>query len=236
MLFEDLIKRYQVNKDILAVAPALATAIAISFDVGYFTGIDINYFNMFSLSEHLIFALQPAPFIFGITAMAALAIALWDAMAIRAFIKQLEEDAAGRRSQTKRKSWLDEWIPLMVLALSLAVQLYFRTFSLAFITAGAIIFVFFGNFFPEVVLSRRAILAYAAVVCSIGIFIYAYQLALRDLASKSEPHIVTLTEGEIRGQIIRSGERGVLFYVPASSQITLLKWDMAKSISSTKRP
>jgi hypothetical protein len=42
--------------------PLLGAVIAVTFDVGYFWGVDINYFNFFSLSEHLIFAVQALPF------------------------------------------------------------------------------------------------------------------------------------------------------------------------------
>jgi hypothetical protein len=45
------------------VLPIFGTVLAISFDVGYFSGLDINYFTMFTLAEHVVFALEIVPFI-----------------------------------------------------------------------------------------------------------------------------------------------------------------------------
>jgi hypothetical protein len=42
--------------------PVFSAGIAIAFDVGYFWGIDINLFTLFSLAEHILFALEAAPF------------------------------------------------------------------------------------------------------------------------------------------------------------------------------
>jgi len=48
-------------KELLVLVPALASALAVAYDVGYFFAFDINYFNFFSLSEHVVFALQALP-------------------------------------------------------------------------------------------------------------------------------------------------------------------------------
>ena len=48
-------------KEYFAAIPLVGSAIAISFDVGYFAGIDINLFTLFSVTEHVLFALQAAP-------------------------------------------------------------------------------------------------------------------------------------------------------------------------------
>src|SRR5687768_16252981 len=45
------------------VLPAAATLLAISYDVGYFIGIDLRFFTFFSLSEHIVFALVALPLI-----------------------------------------------------------------------------------------------------------------------------------------------------------------------------
>lgn len=45
----------------LPVIPLAGTAIAIAFDVGYFYGIDINFFTLFSFTEHISFAFEAMP-------------------------------------------------------------------------------------------------------------------------------------------------------------------------------
>jgi hypothetical protein len=41
-------------KDYLVLLPALASAIALTYDVGYFFALDVSYFTFFSLSEHIV--------------------------------------------------------------------------------------------------------------------------------------------------------------------------------------
>jgi hypothetical protein len=40
-------------KDYLVMVPLFGSAIAVCYDVGFFWGIDISYFSVFSLSEQL---------------------------------------------------------------------------------------------------------------------------------------------------------------------------------------
>jgi hypothetical protein len=48
---------------LLSIAgPLLASSLAITHDVGFFVGTGIGFFSFFSLSEHLVFALQSLPF------------------------------------------------------------------------------------------------------------------------------------------------------------------------------
>lgn len=53
-------------KELVVLIPLIGTAIAMSYDVGYFWGIDINLFTLFSVTEHIVFALQAAPFALGV--------------------------------------------------------------------------------------------------------------------------------------------------------------------------
>ncbi len=46
-------------KDQLLLVPALGTALAIAYDVGYFNGVDISFFTLFSISEHIVFGNCP---------------------------------------------------------------------------------------------------------------------------------------------------------------------------------
>src|SRR6185295_9354525 len=45
----------------LPYGSVLAAALAIFFDIGFFSGIDINYFTLFSIQEHLLSALVTLP-------------------------------------------------------------------------------------------------------------------------------------------------------------------------------
>jgi hypothetical protein len=51
--------------DFTAAAPVIATSFAFAFNVGYFSSIDVGWFTLFSLSEHVVFALRALPVAIG---------------------------------------------------------------------------------------------------------------------------------------------------------------------------
>src|ERR1700674_1113727 len=66
------------TKLLIILVPLLASALALSYDVGYFYGVDIHYFSVFSLSEHTGFALEALPF-----SLAGLAMGVASAVSFR---------------------------------------------------------------------------------------------------------------------------------------------------------
>lgn len=56
--------RLSLSKDALVGIPIAGTALAISYGVGFFYGVGIDYFSFFSLNEHIVFSLQAIPFAF----------------------------------------------------------------------------------------------------------------------------------------------------------------------------
>src|SRR4051794_5219160 len=49
------------NKEMFVVLPIIGSTIAITYDVGYFFALDINFFTVFTISEHITFALEVLP-------------------------------------------------------------------------------------------------------------------------------------------------------------------------------
>ena len=45
----------------LAYIPLLGAALALTFDFGYFSALNLSFFTLFSLSEHILFAIQAFP-------------------------------------------------------------------------------------------------------------------------------------------------------------------------------
>jgi hypothetical protein len=58
---DDKSEQLGFDKELLIIIPLLGSAIAIVFDVGYFAGIDLSLFTIFSLNEHILFALAVFP-------------------------------------------------------------------------------------------------------------------------------------------------------------------------------
>src|SRR5450631_341379 len=52
-------------KELAIFVPIFGTAISITYDVGFFWGLDINYFTLFSLTEHIVVALEAMPVALG---------------------------------------------------------------------------------------------------------------------------------------------------------------------------
>jgi hypothetical protein len=50
-----------LGKEFLVLLPLLLTTLAVTYDVAFFSGINIELFSFFSLSEHIVFALQATP-------------------------------------------------------------------------------------------------------------------------------------------------------------------------------
>jgi hypothetical protein len=54
-------------REFAVLVPVFGTAIAITYDVGFFWGLDINYFTLFSLIEHIVFAIEALPLALGLS-------------------------------------------------------------------------------------------------------------------------------------------------------------------------
>lgn len=112
-----------INKDLIVAIPLLVTAIAATFDVGYFSGIDINYFTLFSLSEHLVFALEALPMALVVSALFVIGILEWDILTLR---HKKEIDPKKRARQLKRQRYLR--IILVVLLGATSLFAYYSRF------------------------------------------------------------------------------------------------------------
>jgi hypothetical protein len=63
-------------RDGLVLVPFLASALALTWEVGYFLKIGGGSFGLFTLSEHITFAIQALPFALGITTLAVILFAM----------------------------------------------------------------------------------------------------------------------------------------------------------------
>src|SRR5882672_11158641 len=80
----------------LPVLPVVGTAIAIVFDVGYFYGVGINYFTLFSLTEHISFAFEALPVAVLILMLAVFIDALTEKIRFKSRVERVQNE--GNRS------------------------------------------------------------------------------------------------------------------------------------------
>jgi hypothetical protein len=90
-------------KEIAVLVPVFGSTIAVTYDVGFFWGLDINYFTLFSLTEHLVFAIEALPFALGLSF--ALSILF---VGIKALV-QREDEIAERETSPLNSQQKSEW-------------------------------------------------------------------------------------------------------------------------------
>lgn len=228
-------------KDFLVTLPLFGGALALAYDVGFFWQLDIAYFTAFSLSEHIVFALQALPF-----AMAGAAtlgvIHLSIEKGAEDFDKKfpaaprdenharelLGELRTFQSSQKRRVSWMFAAMTPIVLVLWVMAEL--RTLATIIFLSG--LATLLGVHFPKSV--HRApfgtmFLALSVIVTS---FVVGLDVFSRTLRSVQQSHSLVVGSERVEGRIIRTGERGILFLQVPAQELTLVPWADVKRINS----
>ena len=201
------------NEKYLAYVTLFATAIAITYDVGYFYAIKLSFFTLFSLSEHVVFALQALPLAFLLIPFGALAILCFEE----------RPHAHWRRSTAFRITYVV--LAFLVAALVSYVS-HLLSFWIGYILAVELILLSIVKSFPfrvamtiSIILTISFLAGYAS-----SRSVMSYALNLDKLHFKNGP--------TINGQIIRSGDRGVMFYDSDASRLRFDPWDGISSIEA----
>jgi hypothetical protein len=146
---EAVASRIDVIKVVTVGAPLLATSLAIFYDVGFFYAIDAGFFTFFSVTEHLVFALQALPFAL-IPALWVLSMAALVYFGDRLILKKQQEilDQASRMSREQLSAMSEaagkrirrrKWVPPVFIMISLACSTYlFWTGSYVFALVGMV--------------------------------------------------------------------------------------------------
>jgi len=213
-------------KELLVLVPALASALAVAYDVGYFFAFDINYFNFFSLSEHVVFALQALPI--------AVALSLIATFWMYPYLRRVR----GRPAQSVG---LNVTLAAMML-LSLGV-FWMATHSPLTVAGGLAA----GMLLLALSRGRSTPSWQIAVTIGVAALIIAGAAGLEAATAKkfsSKPsHTIRMRTllAPLEGVLIRAGERGLLFQNAATRQVSFIPWDDVVQIATndsapTKRP
>ncbi len=204
-------------KDYLVAVPLLASALAMMFDVGYFNGIDINLFSIFTVSEHLVFALEALPL--------GLCLAIVP-FATLYYFDHLDNEYTRRIGNQKGKTWFRVvavcvGCGMLVLAYVWGILLSCVICLVAGIVSGnwrlnppkVLPFLFWSGFIVF------------ALSYSLG-----YDMSRRYLLYGEPDQIIETSSGELNVLLIRSGEKGLLFYNPKNRSVSFLHWDAVKQL------
>jgi hypothetical protein len=215
--------------------PLVGTTIAVCFDVGYFWGVGIDYFTLFSLTEHIGFALEalPAALVISIWAMLTDAVAEVPASWSR---NRMDKSKRGFSSPREKRTFL---IWKLVGLLALLVFLSSVTLALIWYLAWLRVFVLG----CVVVAMMVAILAagdrwYASgpifllIVGSTAALLLGEFNGSSYIAQTTARDTIVLKSGDtISVNVIRSGERGVLYAKPAPPIVEFDQWEAIRSLS-----
>lgn len=220
------------GKDFLVLIPLLGSALAITYDVGYFAGVNIKLFTLFSLSEHIVFALEVLPE----SLLMAFCIGL-----LGYYHKPL-----GQKLKASRSGWnlTITLIAALTLCTNAVAILLFNAYVAAIGAAIAACFLATGMARSRSVLGRvvlvgagAAVMAYVLGYTAGSVFLYPN--AGDEYFARHYSIITTIetkADGRLGVKLIRSGERGVLFFEEKTKQVTLLRWDEIRQISTARAP
>ncbi|WP_460267946.1 hypothetical protein [Bradyrhizobium ottawaense] len=209
-------------KDAIVAIPLVASALALTFDVGYFLGTDINYFTAFSIAEHLTFAVEIFPAALIATLLAIIVILL---------VRPVKH-AFGSKDRTARKI-----VAIGIITISLGLVL-----ALMFVLYGRIFFSTTGTLLACAVTSSLLWKDRDSLgIVAIAVFLVSMVLALGSgvdvarayRANARFPYTVQADQ-ELKAKVVRSGERGLLFYEAQTQRLILLPWSQIKGVALDK--
>src|SRR3954447_10814562 len=221
---EAVSSRVDVIKLVTVGAPLFATSLAIFYDVGFFYAIDAGFFTFFSLTEHLVFALQALPFAL-VPAVWVLSMAAMVYFGDRLILKKRQEvlqqalnmspqQLSAMSERAGKRVSLLYWVAPAIIIAALAWSAYlFWIGSYAFALAGIVgtFWVFLFDLPLNSMSSERRILSGVVSVSVIWALSFAIGYELGEGVGSSTPReIITIGSDDFPSRLVRVGERGVL--------------------------
>jgi hypothetical protein len=220
------------TKDALVALPFVGSAIAMSWEVGSFipiSGIGGSTFGLFSLSEHLTFAMEALPFALVFAALLPVIFA-----GASKPLRRRPRPPDGRSMRIGLRIGFTIFAVIgtgfaalgIYLSSSPVLVLSFAVFALAAIY----------GLYPPAIFSKRLIIGIAAFAMAIAM---AFGVdSTRDILNFPGRHTVQAVINDIRKEVVvlRAGERGLLIYEPDSRHFAFAKWDAVKGFDWPRRP
>jgi hypothetical protein len=222
--------------------PLLASSLAITYDVGFFVGVGIGFFSFFSLSEHLVFALQSLPF--AIPPVAVLL--LWfttgwygyrlgrrdGTVSTEGIEAKLSNLHSAIKTFVRPRLWLPRlWMGMLIPCIF--INAWRGQYAVAFLIGCLPIYLAKAPDVHAAWKSRSpvlmAICAFAALILS---FLIGLQRADAVLNSQSASEMIGIEDKSLPARLIRGGDKGVLFFSLETRKVRFLRWDSIKQIET----
>ncbi|MEA2818517.1 MAG: hypothetical protein QOJ86_521 [Bradyrhizobium sp.] len=237
-------------KELLVFVPAAGSAMALSWEVGSFLPIGGGSFMLFTLTEHLMFAVQALPATLVVASMLVLPFALTGSLDRIADValKKIEGPAvpsdadpvaavAVLRVKISRLRRGMTALRLAAVALGLLVSFWgFHVRSAAIIVfgsgiAGAAIL------WDASPISKQVPLLSWLLIFSFGVAM-AFGADYSRLVLNNDRNIVDVKvrQETKKAVLVRSGERGVLLFEPLTGKFSVEKWDAIQGLNWERTP
>jgi hypothetical protein len=207
-------------KEALVVVPLIGSVLAITYDVGYFYGVDIYFFTFFSVTEHLVFAMEAVPIAF------ILAVFITFLVGTDRGRKYLDIEA---EKATKRPR--QPWFTYLTAAGCVGLALMYGHASII----GALVAGIVTGYLYTVSPPRNVVLTSTGAAVLFVAWTYGFDMGHSYLKQGDASHSIQTGNQALAVNIIRSGDKGVLYYEPKEKQIAFLKWDQIQKISETRQ-
>jgi hypothetical protein len=220
-------------KDWAIFIPTVGSALALFYNVGFFNALDITFFSFFSISEHVLFAMEALPLTF---VLAGVAIWFLGESASFRLPQALKSESVTTDKSREVPSWLLPALTVALCAIGVVSSFVFiRQHSyweataviLAIITTFAIIYV--PTFSVPMVW-----MPYAALALSLFGYAFGSDRGFTYKQMTKTTHLIYLSTDPkcLAAIVILSGTNGVLFIEQHTNRLNLLRWSDVTRISS----
>jgi len=198
-------------KDLITVVPVFGIVLAAEYDMGFFGSVDPSLFTLFSWSDHIVFALQ------------ALLPAIVLVSALGWSLSKFTFDAPMNQQPRIRL-----WFLVVLFGLFTVGSVLNRGYDMA-------VFWALMGLIAVSAMFLNVRLAGIVLTYSLGLFMGAYLIGYSDARSAlrlpTQQSLLT-TSNQLQGRVFRSGDRGMLFYDPATKKMSFLQWSEVKRLET----
>jgi len=197
--------------------PFGAAILAVTFDLGSFFAIGLGHFSLFGLSEHFLFAIESIPYLILLSLVYLMLVPV-----LGRFLPKEFRDT--------------QYVFLFVFYIApIAASELLAGHKLVALFAIAAIVTLIG---VELISKQGSDAPLKMLNFAIGLivltFIMGYKIEKSIFDQATDRYEVKLKDGTLlQGELLKSGERGILFFTPSTKEIQFRRWDSLELIKRT---
>ena len=219
------------TKDYLLLVPTLATGLAIIYELGSFYPLGTVAFSLFSITDHLLWALQMLPYSLIVVGGSIIAIVVYEAIHSTAKGSSLEKTSSPE-TKSRARRYLSKLLNFCIGVAFLAYGVHDRSGTLIVI----------GIFGLAIFCTPKSPKLKPAVMMAAALFVVCVVFALgfdgtRRALNGTTPARFEFSGGDVRNLVlVRSGDHALLLFDRDLQQFMFVKLDELKRIVWQRAP